>query len=213
VGGGSNNIAHGLGSTVPGGMDNLAEGDYSVAMGWQAKAVNNGSFVWADGTGKDFTSTNSNQFLIRAQGGVGIGTANPQRPLDVAGNIRASGNMECVALNQVSDLRLKTDIQPICDALSKIELLQGVSFRWNQNAKSVGATPGDSQIGIIAQDIEKVFPELVNTPENGYKSVDYTKLTAVLIEAVKELRTDMQVLASENQNLRKEIKELKETLK
>jgi len=206
VGGGSNNIAHGLGSTIPGGIDNLAEGDYTVAMGRQAKAGHDGSFVWADGSGQDFSTTANNQFLIRAQGGVGIGTANPQRPLDVAGNIRASGNMECVALNQVSDLRLKTDIQPICDALSKIELLQGVSFRWNQNAKSVGATPGDQQIGVIAQDVEQVFPELVSTTNNGYKSVDYTKLTAVLLEAIKELKAQNEKQQAEIENLKAERK-------
>jgi len=206
VGGGSHNIAAGLASTVPGGMNNLAEGDYTVAMGRQAKAVNNGSFVWADGSGQDFISTDKNQFLIRAQGGVGIGTANPQRPLDVAGNIRASGNMECVALNQVSDLRLKTDIQPICDGLSKIEQLQGITFRWNHEAESLGATPGDQQIGVIAQEVEQVLPEIVSTAENGYKSVDYTKLTAVLIEAVKELK-------AENRDLKREIEDLKTGIK
>ena len=196
VGGGSNNVAAGLGSTVPGGMDNLAEGDYTVAMGRQAKAVNDGSFVWADGSGQDFATTSDNQFLIRAQGGVGIGTNHPQAQLDVAGNVKCSG------VQEVSDARLKTDIQPIYDALCKIERLQGVCFRWNDHAESVGATPGDKQIGVVAQDVEQVFPELVSTPENGYKSVDYTKLTAVLIEAVKELRAQNEKMQAEINELR-----------
>ncbi|MHC4643013.1 MAG: tail fiber domain-containing protein, partial [Planctomycetota bacterium] len=49
-------------------------------------------------------------------------------------------------------------------------------------------------IGVIAQDVEKVFPELVSEPTSNYKSVDYTKLTAVLIEAVKELKTENEIL-------------------
>jgi hypothetical protein len=206
VGGGSNNIAHGIASTVPGGMDNLAEGDYAAAMGRQAKAVNDGSFVWADGSGQDFATTSNNQFLIRAQGGVGIGTNSPQQQLDVAGNIRAAGNMECIALNQASDIRLKADIIPINDALCKIEQLQGVTFRWNQNGESLGGKPGEDQIGVIAQDVEQVFPELVSTGENGYKSVDYTKLTAVLIEAVKELQARVEKLEIDNRDLREHAK-------
>jgi hypothetical protein len=203
IGGGSNNIASGIASTVPGGIDNHAEGDYTVAMGRQAQAVHDGSFVWADGSGNDYTTTADNQFLIRANGGVGIGTNIPQEQLDVAGNVK------CSSLQEVSDARLKTDIRPISDALDKVGQLQGVSFNWNQEAESVGATPGDHQIGLVAQEVEQVIPELVSTPENGYKSVDYTKLTAVLVEAVKELKTDNDNLRLENTSLREDVQSLK----
>ncbi len=85
IGGGDNNVASGDFSTVPGGSFNTAGGDYSFAAGRRAKALHHGGFVWADATNADFASTDQNQFLIRASGGVGIGTNNPQAALNVAG--------------------------------------------------------------------------------------------------------------------------------
>ncbi len=75
VGGGFSNWASGLASTVPGGWDNLAAGAYSFAAGKQALALNDGSFVWADGISQTFTSTVDNQFAVRATGGVRLETA------------------------------------------------------------------------------------------------------------------------------------------
>jgi len=87
VGGGLNDTASGLYSTVPGGRANKALGDYSFAAGRRAKANHSGAFVWSDSTNADFASTAANQFLIRASGGVGIGTASPSAKLDVAGSL------------------------------------------------------------------------------------------------------------------------------
>ena len=86
VGGGFGNQATGAYATVPGGAANVAGGKWSLAAGQQAQALNPGTFVWADSLGGVFASTSSNQFLIRAQGGVGIGTASPAKQLDVTGN-------------------------------------------------------------------------------------------------------------------------------
>ncbi len=83
VGGGSTNTASGTNATVPGGNANTALGAYSFAAGRQAQANHNGTFVWADNQGTTFTSTGTDQFLIRAQGGVGIGTATPGQTLEV----------------------------------------------------------------------------------------------------------------------------------
>ena len=77
VGGGYQNTSSGDDATVPGGENNTAGGQFSFAAGRQAKALHNGSFVWADSTGLDFTSTSNNQFLVRAAGGVGLGTPSP----------------------------------------------------------------------------------------------------------------------------------------
>jgi trimeric autotransporter adhesin len=73
---------------VPGGNRNTAGGQYSFAAGQRAKALHDGSFVWADAIATDFGSTGSNQFLIRAAGGVGIGAANPLAQLAIDGNTR-----------------------------------------------------------------------------------------------------------------------------
>jgi hypothetical protein len=87
VGGGEGNLASGIDSTVAGGHDNLAVGDYSFAAGNQTYAAHEGCFVWGDSTTPGyayFQSTAPNQFLIRAAGGVGIGTASPETPLHIA---------------------------------------------------------------------------------------------------------------------------------
>jgi len=83
VGGGQGNTSSGQGATVPGGFNNIAAGNYSFAAGTQAKANHQGAFVWADSTSADFASTAMNQFLIRAAGGVGIGTNSPATQLHV----------------------------------------------------------------------------------------------------------------------------------
>jgi hypothetical protein len=86
VGGGKANTAGGDYATVTGGYYNTASGDYSFAAGRRAKANHTGAFVWADGTDADFTSTGNNQFLIRASGGVGIGTTAPLTTAHVRGS-------------------------------------------------------------------------------------------------------------------------------
>lgn len=91
VGGGALNVASGLYSTVPGGYYNYAVGQYAFAAGRKAKANHDGAFVWADHTDADFASTGADQFLIRADGGVGIGTTSPQETLDVNGSVQMQG--------------------------------------------------------------------------------------------------------------------------
>lgn len=85
IGGGTNNIAMGNFATIPGGQDNDANGDNSYAAGYRAAAEHSGSFVWADNTESDFATTAPDQFIIRANGGVGIGTNSPEGILDVTG--------------------------------------------------------------------------------------------------------------------------------
>jgi len=86
-----------------------------------------------------------------------------------------------------SDLRLKKDIKPLKSALSTVDKLQGKSYRWKDN--------NEPDIGLIAQELEKVIPELVKTDDKGYKSIVYQKLTAVLIEAVKEQQQEINHLS------------------
>jgi hypothetical protein len=83
IGGGTGNRTEGQSSIVPAGNFNVAVGAFSFASGLRAKANHNGTFVWADSTNADFASTGINQFLIRASGGVGIGTTAPGQELQV----------------------------------------------------------------------------------------------------------------------------------
>lgn len=95
IGGGQFNEVRAPGGVVVGGFANEAAGTNSFAAGSQAVASNTGTFVWADmSSPTDFVSTGNNQFLIRAAGGVGINTANPQgNALFVSGNLRVTGRI------------------------------------------------------------------------------------------------------------------------
>ncbi len=113
---------------------------------------------------------------------VGIGNPSPAVALDVTGDIRGTGTVATW-----SDLRTKKNIKVIPDSLNKILHLRGVGFDWRTDEfpdKKFKTTP---DIGVIAQEVEKVFPEVVKTSSDGYKSVGYAQLVAPLIEAVKEL--------------------------
>jgi hypothetical protein len=98
-----------------------------------------------------------------------------------------------------SDLRLKTNITSITDGLQKILSLQGVTYYWNRQKFPERNFPENEQIGLVAQDVEKIIPNIVHTDSDGFKSLSYHKLTAVLIEAVKE-----QQKIIENQKTRME---------
>ncbi len=114
-------------------------------------------------------------------GRVGIGTDNPSEALHVIGNIIASGTIT------PSDKRYKKNIQPINQPLQKLLSLNGVSYLMNRTAFPEMRFDNNMQYGLIAQEVEKVFPEIVKTIDNkGYKGVDYVKLIPVLIEAIKD---------------------------
>jgi len=89
-----------------------------------------------------------------------------------------------------SDMRLKKDIETLTDVLSKIEQMRGVRYEYKDQQKYVAGP----QVGVIAQELQKVFPELVRTGADGFLSVNYSQLTAVLIQAVKEQQQEIDLL-------------------
>ncbi len=110
--------------------------------------------------------------------------------VDTSGNLTAQGNVTAY-----SDARLKTNVNTINDALSIVGKLRGVSFDWKETGKH--------SIGVIAQEVEKVIPEVVLTkldpdPVTGesteVKSVDYGKIVGVLINAINELKAEVDEL-------------------
>lgn len=92
-----------------------------------------------------------------------------------------------------SDRRFKENITPLEAALDKTIKLQGVTFTWKRDAFPERYFPAGAEIGFIAQDVEKVIPEVVGTDYEGYKSIRYDKLTATLVEAIKELKQKIDV--------------------
>lgn len=146
----------------------------------------------------NFGGTTSSLFVSNTTARIGVGgVTNPQAPLHVQGAIYATGD---ITTFYTSDQRLKKDIVTIEDALEKVRWLKGVEFTWDKEKITelsfVGPKP-DKDIGLIAQDVEKVFPEAVMEREDGYKAVDYTRLVPVLIEAVKELSYRINILEAE----------------
>ena len=144
---------------------------------------------------QDIATTSNPQF-----GSLGIGTA----ASGTAGEIRATNQIT----SYYSDERLKEDIVEITDALEKVMALRGVTYKPNSIAESLGYKK-QNEVGVIAQDVEKVLPEAVKPApfdimlfENteisksgeNYKTVQYEKLVPLLIEAIKELNKEVQQL-------------------
>ncbi len=115
VGGGEGNQAIAGFATIPGGRSNYVSGLYGFAAGYQANAEHQGSFVWSDSKGTPFTSTGNDQFLIRAAGGVGIGTETPSQALTVDGSAALLGSGNLVLRG------VYTNTMPYLDAPSAID--------------------------------------------------------------------------------------------
>jgi hypothetical protein len=102
--------------------------------------------------------------------------------------------------NTTSDARLKTNVRQLDGALDKLERIRGAAFEWaeTESPHALGGEPGQPSIGVVAQEVEEVFPELVSiyNAEHEYKAVNYQGLTSVLIEAVKELKAQNEDLRS-----------------
>ena len=112
---------------------------------------------------------------------VGIGLTIPSEKLHVSGNILATGN-----IISNSDIKLKTNIKTLTNSLDKVFQMRGVEFDRID-------IEGKHQIGFIAQELEEIYPELVSE-NNDIKSVAYGNITAILVEALKELKERVEVL-------------------
>lgn len=196
ISGGAANQANGPYSTVAGGRLNLAGGSNSFAAGFRAQATNDGTFVWADLEDADFSSTGTNQFLIRASGGVGINTDSPQFALHVNGEAGKPGGG---AWSVASDARLKKDIRPLEQALARLLQLHGVTYEY-KDPKAIHELPGQ-QTGMVAQEVEKIFPEWVETAPDGMRRLSIRGFEALTVEALRDLRAekDEQIRARDEQ--------------
>tara|TARA_A100001391_G_C5049846_1_gene273116 strand:- start:945 stop:1619 length:675 start_codon:yes stop_codon:yes gene_type:complete len=107
--------------------------------------------------------------------------------IDITGALRVTGDITAF---YSSDIKLKTEITPIPNALDKVSSISGNTFKWNEKTHHEG-----EDTGIIAQEIEKLnLPGLTQTRDNGIKAVRYDKLVPLLIEAIKELKSEVDEL-------------------
>jgi len=143
-----------------------------------------------------FTTTLSNtsteRMRISSSGKVGIGTTSPAEELHVVGDIVATGNVTAY----YSDEQLKDFQGTIPNALDKVAQLNGYYYTPNEEAKSLGVKDKGVEVGVSAQEVQAVLPEIVtdSVVGEGYKTVWYDKLTPLLIEAIKELKAEVEEL-------------------
>jgi hypothetical protein len=151
----------------------------SDASGIPILTVNSNGTTTVDGT------LNVSGTTTYISGALGVGTDTPT----TVGLIRATND---VIAYYGSDERLKTNITPIKGSLDKLNQINGYEFDWI-SMPGIHENEGHD-IGVVAQEIEKVLPEIVTTRNNGYKAVKYEKLVALLIETNKELLKRIETL-------------------
>ncbi|MEQ9425314.1 MAG: tail fiber domain-containing protein [Cyclobacteriaceae bacterium] len=220
VGGGRTNNAYGRYSSIIGGrgikvqaMGEVGAGLYST----DAASSDAANFVATDrlfviGNGSSSANT-SNAFVMLKNGN---STLNGQLTLSDGANpftlpnadgaatyvlqTNGSGSVTWVDPSTLSsDKRLKTNIRDLTNVLEKLTQLEGYKFNWNdvqnRNQKI-------DEIGLIAQDVRELYPELVSTDEQGYLRVKYTSFIPLLIEAISELKSENESLMTQNQSLK-----------
>lgn len=160
------------------------------------------------GTENDSSSTTVDNVALMPSGSVGINTLTPSTSYELDVN----GAVQGTSFNASSDSRLKNKIISIDNGLAVINQLRGVSFEWKNK-------PGKKIFGVIAQEVEKVVPELVHTNESeneeGYKqkSVHYDGITPYLIESIKTLSSENNDLKNKIEHLKTENELIKEKMK
>jgi hypothetical protein len=161
-------------ATIPGGLSNLVTGAYGFAAGRRAKANHTGAFVWADSTDADVTSSNNNQFVVRASGGVTF-YSNPGSTAGV--NLPPGGG----AFSSLSDRNAKTDIQPVAcreilEVLSRIPVAT-----WSYKSQDASIR----HIGPMAQDFHQAFA--VGEDERHISTIDADGVALAAIQGLNEL--------------------------
>ncbi len=142
-------------------------------------------------------------FIIRGNGNVGIWATAPQATLHVNGGaIKPGGG----SWGTTSDRRLKKHVKPLKGILDRLLQLRGVSFEWRKPEEQGNLT--GTQLGLVAQEVEEVFPEWVDTSPDGVKILTVRGFEAVTIEAFRELRAEVEALRKQNEALEARIKAL-----
>jgi hypothetical protein len=201
--GGQIRIVAGSGGSIPsvvagtagsGGLIQVAPGTGETFSSGGTHGGDGGSITiqpGAGGTGTGSSGKQGNVILAPTGGKLGIGTASPTATLAVV----VGGTTLADAWSIRSSRRFKTNIRPLEGALDKIEQLQGVAYERK--------TDGKHEIGVVAEDVYKIVPEVVSRdPENNeVQGVDYSRLAALLIEAVKSQQAEIQHLKAQIEQL------------
>ena len=215
----------GIGTKTPadplhifGGSGSTINFDTNTTSNWRVGATStNGGYSTGDAFAWYCFDTSAYKMSLTTGGNLGIGIQTPLHTLHIDGDQRIhngslgidvtpsttdgvlrAGN-DVVAFYS-SDERLKENVKQIENPLEKVKQLRGVEFDWIVDEK-IHPNEGHD-IGVIAQDVEKVLPEIVETRKSGYKAVKYEKMVSLLIESVKEQQKQIEELKSEIQELK-----------
>jgi len=177
------------------GASNLIEGKYNTHI-----------------IGDFLTPSEDNKLYIGCRNGMWVGGKLEafgimSSSIESSGNIIAAANIEAggdVIAFSSSDERLKDNIQPIKNPLSKVLSLDGVEFDWNDNQKVFKG----HDIGLIAQQVKSIAPELVTTRSDGYLAMKYDKLTSLLVGAIKEQQDQIEILKNRVEYLLEKVKSM-----
>ena len=183
--------------TIDGTEIDLSSGDLTLDVEGDINLDANGGVVYLLDNGT------SHGYFQNSSGSLQIGSSQSDGDIKFRGSDGGSG-IDALVLDMseagaatfnnnvtaYSDVRLKSDIETIEHGLDKVEQMRGVTYIRNDNEE------GGQQVGVIAQEIEEILPQIVLTADDemGTKSVDYSRITAVLIEAVKELSARVKEL-------------------
>jgi hypothetical protein len=190
-------LTQGADSTAPHNGDLIVAGGVGIG-----KSVNIGGTLYCSTVQFDniriaISSTNT---IDTNSGNLSIGATSGSR-VAILTNTTITGILSVsddITAFWTSDERLKDNITPIDDPLAKVLSISGNTFDWNEKSNKSG-----HDVGVIAQEIEKVLPEAVVTRDNGYLAVDYHKVVPLLIEAVKELTAKVESLEYDFASLQK----------
>ena len=172
-----------------------SNGNISITGNGATSVSKSGNTITITSTDTNTTYSNLNQFT----NGPGYTTYSSNQATDTTstvqfGLVRSTGD---VVAFYSSDERLKDNIAPIENSLDKVGQLKGYEFDWNDKQDVYEG----HDVGVIAQEVEKVVPELVQTRDDGYKAVKYEKIVPLLINAINELKAEIEELKSINKKV------------
>ncbi|PSK88995.1 tail fiber domain-containing protein [Taibaiella chishuiensis] len=168
---------------------------------------NNIMYFWRKSGSGSFSGSDV-KMIIDGNGSVGIGTTGSFAYTSLAGALTGStpppasgtvlfevnGVSRCLAEIVTSDRNLKANIKPLTNALSIVKQLEGKTYQWNEKAQKEKRADNGTHVGFIAQDLQKIIPEVVIADKDGELGVNYTEIIPLLTEAIKEQQNQIEEL-------------------
>ncbi|GBG31518.1 Myelin regulatory factor-like protein [Hondaea fermentalgiana] len=172
----------------------------SAAAAWAVENSAASGFGILQGTHRVVSIAHSaprDALVVDTEGNLGLGTRWPSVKLDVNGGVQGTS-----AYSSASDRRWKKDIADLARNLDRVRALRPVTFEFRHEAYPEKSFDRGTQIGFVAQEVEKIVPEVVRTDAQGMKSVQYASLVPVLVGAVQELKAELDAMRNELHALR-----------